>query len=318
MMAAASARAPFRRAVITDEVSQDPRDAIRLAGEFGLDGLEIRSVWGKRPDDLTAAEIQALRTMIEDAGLVVSAVATPCFKCALDDPLQVQTHFGMLKRCLDLCAALRAPIARIFTFWRPEGEIAHVTEVWRRCAAEIAGHLHRAAATARSWKVRLGIENEPAVFTSTCERVAEALRLADHPALGAVWDPANNLYGQEGERPYPDGYLALRDALLHVHLKDALRDPQTGTTQAVSLGHGEVPWRDIFRSLATDTFDGFVSLETHYRAAPLSAEAARLPGGPAFSAGGLEASTICLRRWNAMLAGIERADAGHADPDRGR
>lgn len=110
----------FRRAIVTDEVSQDPEVAIRLALRFHLDGLEIRSLWNKGPHELTPIEIVTLRTMIRDAGLAVCAVATPCFKCSLDDPAEVRGHLDILRRCQELCAELETPIARIFTFWRPE------------------------------------------------------------------------------------------------------------------------------------------------------------------------------------------------------
>jgi len=302
----------FRRAIITDEVSQEPEEAIRLAQRFGLDGIEVRSVWNRGPHELSRADVSRLRAMAGDAGLAVAAVATPCFKCSLDDPGQTRSHFEMLRRCLEVCGELGTTIARIFTFWRPEEHAAgpdwatHGT--WAGLAARIADHLTRAVEIAGSFGCRLGVENEPSVFGSNGRRVADVLARAGHPALGALWDPGNDVYDPEGEQPYPEGYLALSPYLLHVHIKDARRNPATGSVQAVPLGDGEVPYSSIFARLVEDGYAGFVSLETHYRiAGPLSAEAARLPGGAAFSAGGLEASELCLRRWEAMLAALERA-----------
>ena len=87
-----------------------------------------------------------------------------------------------------------------------------------------------------------------------------------------------------------------------------MRDPTSGSARAVPLGEGEVPYPRIFQRLIEDGYTGFVSLETHYRmTGPLSEEAARLPGGAAFSAGGMEASTLCLQRWQAMLSALEQA-----------
>lgn len=289
----------FRRALITDEVSQQPRDAIELGLRFGLNGLEIRSAWEKGPHEFSQAEVHSLRTLSSDAGLPVCAVATPCFKCALDDSVAVPIHFEMLRRCLDVCTGVGARIARVFTFWgqgEPRAGFAATASV-------IVDHLVRAAEVAQNFGCRLGVENEPSVYGSTSRRVADLLARARHPALGAVWDPGNDLYDPSGEEPFPEGYLHVRPYLLHVHIKDAKRDRATGVVEAVPLGDGEVPYARIFSTLIEDGYAGFVSLETHYRIAqPLSDTAARMPGGSAFSKGGLEASTLCLQRWQTLLA----------------
>ncbi|MGH7893640.1 MAG: sugar phosphate isomerase/epimerase family protein [Candidatus Binatia bacterium] len=300
----------MRRAIVTDEVAQDPAEAIRLARRFGLAALEIRSVWEKRPHELTGSDIRALRGMARDADLAVCAVATPVFKCALDDRRQGREHLEILKRCLDVCRELEAPLARVFTFWRPGAPGAPDTAVrppaWRDVAPTIADRLGEAADIARDFGCRLAIENEPSVYGSACAHVAELIVRLNHPAIGALWDPGNALYDPAAEPPYPDGYGALRPYIVHVHVKDTRRDLITKAAEAVALGDGEIPYPAIFRRLRDDRYAGFASLETHYRIGPaLSDEAARMPSGSIFSAGGLEASIICLERWDAMMAAID-------------
>lgn len=300
----------FQRAIVTDEVAQDPAEAIGLARRFGLRALEIRSVWEKRPHEFTAADARALRGMVRDAGLAVCAVATPVFKCALDDARQRREHLEILKRCLEVCRELDAPLARVFTFWRPGApgapDLLGRALAWREVVAHIADRLGEAADVARDAGCRLVIENEPSVYGSACAQVAELIARLNHPALGALWDPGNAVYETEVERPYPDGYEVLRPFIAHVHIKDTRRDPSTKRADAVALGDGEIPYPAIFRRLRDDRYAGFVSLETHYRVgAALSEEAARMPSGSTFSAGGLEASIICLERWDAMMAAID-------------
>ena len=43
---------PYRRSVVSDEISQDLDRAIALAREFGIEGLDVRSVWGKTVHEL--------------------------------------------------------------------------------------------------------------------------------------------------------------------------------------------------------------------------------------------------------------------------
>ena len=72
--------------ILTDEVSQDLGAVIRFAQEFRLDGIELRSLYGKAFRDLSPAEIREVRQRCDDAGLRISGVATPVFKCHLDAP----------------------------------------------------------------------------------------------------------------------------------------------------------------------------------------------------------------------------------------
>lgn len=299
----------FTRGIVTDEVSQDPAEAIALALRFHLGAVEIRSVWEKRPHELTAGDLRTLRGMIGDAGLAVCAVATPVFKCALDDAREGREHLEILKRCLAVCHDLDTRLARVFTFWRPGAPGApDLTEralPWSEAAPRITARLREAADIARDAGCRLVIENEPSVYGSACAHVAEIITRADHPALGALWDPGNAIYDLAVEPPYPDGYEALRRFISHIHLKDTRRDPRTRAASAVALGDGDIPYPAILRRLGDDGYAGVVSLETHYRVgAALSEETARMPSGSAFSSGGFEASVICLERWDAMMAGM--------------
>ena len=61
----------FKRAVFTDEVSQDFAKAVEVAQEYDLDGLEIRSVWDKPPQDIDSADIDRMKQIMSGTDLVV-------------------------------------------------------------------------------------------------------------------------------------------------------------------------------------------------------------------------------------------------------
>jgi sugar phosphate isomerase/epimerase len=229
------------------------------------------------------------------------------FKCALGDRDAVAEHLEILKRCLDLCGELAAPVARVFTFWKPGAPgapaDAGLERPWEDARSAVTDRLADAVRIAEDFDATVVVENEPSVYASTCAKVAEVLRRLGHPRAAAVWDPGNAVFGAEKEPPYPDGYESLRPHLRHVHVKDARRHPADAPAAAVRLGDGAVPYPDIFTRLIKDGYEGFASLETHYRVTGrLSVEATRLPGGAEFSAGGYDASAECLARWNEMLS----------------
>ncbi len=55
----------FKLAVFTDEVSQDFEQAIAVALEYNLDGLEIRSVWDMPPHQIDAKSIERMQDLLK-------------------------------------------------------------------------------------------------------------------------------------------------------------------------------------------------------------------------------------------------------------
>ena len=59
-----------------------------------------------------------------------------------------------------------------------------------------------------------------------------------------------------------------------------------------------------FAALKDDGYEGFCSLETHWRPVALSEEEIKRPGGAAYSESGEYASRICLANINAIVAAL--------------
>src|SRR5690349_6630516 len=93
----------FKLAVFSDEVSQDLAEAIQFAKEFKLGGLSIRSVWNKKgPQDISLADAKKIKAMCDDAGLKITEVATPFYKCDIDKPEDIAKHHDWLKHFVEL------------------------------------------------------------------------------------------------------------------------------------------------------------------------------------------------------------------------
>ena len=63
--------------------------------------------------------------------------------------------------------------------------------------------------------------------------------------------------------PYPDGFEQFRPFIRHVHFKDVTTEPATGARTVVV--DGVIDWRGAFAALRSDSFDGYISVETHRR-----------------------------------------------------
>jgi L-ribulose-5-phosphate 3-epimerase len=276
-------------AILTDEVSQDLADVIRFAQEFRLDGIELRSLFGKAFKDLSPAEIREVRDRCRDAGLAVAGCATPVFKCALDDPAAIAEHVELFRRSADAARELGCDVVRVFTFLR-RTHPATADEI-----ARAASHFPQLIEIAREIGVRVGVENEASCIVGSGTETREFLRhLPVTPELGVVWDPCNVLYLDDARDPVREEFPEIADRVIHVHVKDARRDGTRAAQTCVELGTGELDFPAQFAALRERGYGGWITLETHWRTVALDAESQHLPAGHAFSANAEPASRICM------------------------
>jgi sugar phosphate isomerase/epimerase len=107
----------FKLSVFTDEVSQDLEVASKFAKSFNLNGVEIRNVWGKPPQDLLK-ELDKVKKILARYKLEVSSIASPFFKADLKNPEEYTKHLEILEKSIELANEVGANIIRGFTFWK--------------------------------------------------------------------------------------------------------------------------------------------------------------------------------------------------------
>ncbi len=292
----------FKRSIISDEASQDLERAATLAKDMGLQGVEIRSVWDKGPHLLDDADTDRIKRICEDKGLEVCAISAPFFKCHLDNPEEYDQHIEILRKAIRLGKRLGTNIVRGFAFWRkPEGIDVYWDQIMEKFKVPVD--------IVESEGAILALENEPSCFCNNAKTVRRMVDAIGSKSVLPLWDPGNDIYDFENEVPYPDGYNQVKDRLVHMHIKDSKRD-ETGKAGPAKLGFGEVDMVGWLAAVLRDGYDGWMSLETHYRVqGQLSEQLLNLPSGSSFSAGGEIASIECIQEWDRL---IEEAKALNA------
>jgi len=283
----------FKLSVITDEVSQDLETVARFADRFELDGVEIRSVWSRNPQNLLHQK-DDIKRILRKYELDVSAIASPFFKADVDNNDEYEEHLDILRNCIQLAQALDTNIIRGFTFWRKNNLDAYIEKIIER--------FQKPLEMIESEGVILGIENEPSTFVGNGKELADFLDRLGSKHVKALWDPGNNMWDPTGEIPYPDGYIYVRDKTVHVHVKDGVRRGSDGKPQCIAFGDGEVDYLGQLRALKEDGYRAYLSLETHWRPeGHLSEDLMARPGGEEFSRLGGYASEICMRNLLKLL-----------------
>ena len=274
----------FRLAVITDEISQELETVIEFAHTWGLQGVELRSVWEKGPFAWETADVIRMDARLRSEGLAVCGIGAPFYKCDFADAAERAVHLEGLRRCCEFAHRLGAPLIRGFSFWKGPYSIQEIAQAFEP-VDEIL----------KKEDMQLVLEPDPSVNTPNGATVAALLREINSERIGALWDPGNILFDTAGEIPYPDGYEAVRPWLKHVHLKDSVRE--NGQPRAVPFGTGQVDMEGQLRRLVQEGYNGWISLEPHYRLDRVLDEATlRLPAGSSFSEGGLAAGSDTMHR----------------------
>jgi L-ribulose-5-phosphate 3-epimerase len=282
---------PLKLGVINDEISQDLERSLSVAQELGLQFIELRAMWGKNLMDLKEDEVKEARRLVTKYGLKVSDIASPFLK--VDAPGfttregqhdSFNARFGykeqpeVLDRAMELAKVFQTDKIRVFSFWRVENP-ARVFDL-------VVADLRKALEKAKKQNIKLVLENEHDCNIATAADSVKLLAAIQDPYLGLNWDPGNAYAA--GEKPYPDGYNLLpKNRILHIHVKDAKRNPVAGKSEWAPMGQGDIDYVGQFQALMRDGYSNSVSLETHWRNEKNNAE---------------ESTRICMQGMKDLIA----------------
>lgn len=285
----------MKTAVITDEISQNLEQAAQVASNFGLDAIELRSVWDKQPHEMSEKEIDSIHSICKKYNLKVCAISSPFFKCDFNED-EIAGQMDILEKTISLAKKLNCRIIRGFSFWQEgdfESMLPRIAEAYKAPARML-----------QEADMELALELDPSVNACNGQRLSRLVEAIGHPRIKVLWDAGNDIYSAVPEQPFPEGYHYVKPYIVHVHLKDAVKIGDS--VESVKIGTGEVGWADQLAALKKDGYKGYISLETHYRkGANISEDLMRQPGGAAFSACGQEASEECLEALQEILKALD-------------
>ena len=270
----------MKLAVITDEIDADLGHALDVMAEYGVHGAELRQLWDKNIADAPRDYWQRAKKELDARGMSVVGIASPFYKCALPGvepegpagPLHSASARGLgdqiavLERSLEAAKFFGTDLVRTFSFWK-HGLLTPAQE------ETIVDAYAEPSAMAERAGIILGIENEHACCLGTGAQTARVLAEIGSPSVRAIWDPGNAF--MDGEHPYPTGYEALQEFIVHVHVKDAAVRAGAPAPVWTVVGEGEIDYAGQFAALKKDGYAGWISLETHYSGHPTKEASSR-------------------------------------------
>jgi sugar phosphate isomerase/epimerase len=238
--------------IVSDEISSDFSEAARYGEEWGISIFELRLLKSGRIPCIDESELREVRDVVKNSGLKITALSPGIFKLPLSQTAKLEEELvSTLPRTIELAHEFGAPLIIVFGFQNEQsgepGEFSRAVDLMNR-AAERAG----------TAGFRIAIENEPGFLCDTGASLKRLIQAVNSPFLGANWDPCNG-YGAE-ERPFPEGYEAIRQYVANVHVKDT---KEGSLIRCVPVGEGEVDWKGQLRALVRDGLVGQITVETH-------------------------------------------------------
>ena len=245
--------------IISDEISSDFQEAAQFGIKWGISDYEIRNLKSGRVPYISKDEINRIIETKKKYDLNISAISPGLFKISLSDEvqlkLQIEEH---IYESFRLAEKLHTNNVIIFGFKKypkePQTNYVQVLHI-----------LGRMTSLAEKYGFNLLLENHPGFWADTGANTAKILDDINSEKLRANWDLANAAFA--GEIPYPYGYLAIRNHIFSIHVKDFLIN-KNGQPEFVVFGDGSIDWLGQFKAIINGKEVNYLTMETHGRPLP--------------------------------------------------
>ena len=238
--------------MVSDEISPDFNEAVRYGGEWGISIFELRVLKTGRIPAVDESELKEARALVKNNGLRVTALSPGIFKLPLSQTAKLEEELATtFPKTLDLAREFGASLVIAFGFQKEQNEKPEMF-------SQVVDFMSRAAEKAGKEGIRIIIENEPGFWCDSGANTAKLIQAVNSPYLRANWDPCNG-YGT-AERPFPEGYEAVKQYIANVHVKDTR---EGSMIRCVPVGEGAVNWKGQLAALVRDQLVRHITIETH-------------------------------------------------------
>lgn len=194
---------------------------------MGLQYLSIRFIDAgkgiKNVMQLTTAELRVVRHMLDEYCLNITSIGSPIGKVKLlDVEDKTKNRYVPFKKYLasevnracELAHAFETKLIRGFSFYHPKGTRPE------EHLAQAADQLGAIAETCHRSDLTFGLEVEANLVGQNGHLMAELFRRINHPAVVLIFDAANIISQGYSTRETFAQYLAMKDHLGWMHIKD--------------------------------------------------------------------------------------------------
>lgn len=266
--------------VITDCFKKDLEESIKLAGQLGLEGIQIYATSGTfSPEVLTEEQKANYKKLLKENNLVVSALCGDMGGHGFEIEKDNAERIEKTKKIIDLAVEFGTNVVTTHIGVIPSDPNNETYKV-------MLSALSKCGAYAKEKGVMLAIETGPETAPTLYQFVTDIEKIGG--GVGVNLDPANFVM-VTGQDPV-EAVKLLGKFIVHTHLKDGKMlnktDPKIiydhfaeGGIEALNvadffietpLGEGDVNWKGYINALNEIGFNGFLTIERETGADPIA------------------------------------------------
>jgi sugar phosphate isomerase/epimerase len=247
----------------TDEAGKDLETQIKATKELGWSHLSARSINGTNIHELPEDEFEQVADRLDEEGIKVVEFGSLIGNWAKSIASDFDITLAEIDRAIPRMHRLKTKFIRIMSYaMEPWGEDQQDVERIRR-VREITKRFSDAGLQA----IHENCQNYGGFSAE------HTLRLVDEvPGLKLVFDTGNPVFTRDRSKPEPhpwqdalEFYQAVKEHVVHVHIKDCLNPPEGSTEPAkyTMPGEGQARLLETIRQMKADGYTGGFAIEPH-------------------------------------------------------
>lgn len=251
----------FKLTGFTDEASSQLEVQIAITQELGWHYLSARTMGDKNIHEISEDAFETVVDQIQESGIQIAEFGTLIGNWSKSIKSDWSITLAEINRCIPRMQRLDVRFARIMSYAQePWGDDQMEAERFKRVK-----NIHSLFADAGITALHENCMNWGGFSAE------HTLRLLDEiPELKLVFDTGNPIFQRDRSKkaPHPwqnslDFYHQVKDAIAHVHIKDAIMRPDDEKPQYTFPGEGAGHVIEIMQDLKKRNYQGFIAIEPH-------------------------------------------------------
>src|ERR1035437_5488868 len=251
--------------VVSDEISRNFREAVRIGRACGLTRYEVRYLESGRVTVCDEGELREVAKIANGEGVEITAISPGLFKHAQNEKDFRREMREIFPRAVELAHRWGLSRLIIFGFQKLNAD----DEIGDLISSDnpppfVVDCLREASNEAARTKMELLIESEPICWADTAQATAHLVTTVGSNSLGVNYDPSNIAWAER--RDPIDEFDLLAPFISNVHIKNQkVRSRGSGKPVWTVPNKGVLKLEDHFVALQRIGYKGPISLEPHIK-----------------------------------------------------
>ncbi len=233
----------LKTGIRTESFQLPLKSAIQLAGEIGVDGIEVNARTELRPNDLSKTAIRHIKKLLSDQNLKICSVAFLTRRGYGDsDDLErrVEATKAAMRMAYDLgCDHVSNSVSA------------------ETGSSENRSTLVEALTDIGMFGQRVGARLAIRTGSDDGQTLSELISAVPMASIAVDFDPAELLLNKHSP---VEVLKSVGQHVVHFRARDAVHDLTAGQSVVVQLGRGSNDWPSLLATLEENHYDGFLTL----------------------------------------------------------